>query len=209
MFPSHDQWVLTPRIIWGTLYPSFMARKKSSYRAMKKIEPAVQTLNFNFSVSAGTTEYQTLDLSQCASLVNRRFYRQGINWAVSGIKVLTTGDATTGSVTVQKLPETWVMSNSWEKGFRNWQRMNNEALSESESVRPRFLDFKIYADETHHQAGFAANLLPISAAGTFTSGEWESSKYVIPLGNQDPGDTEEFEVIAVGASYPGNSPVGS
>jgi hypothetical protein len=170
---------------------------------MKKIEPAVQTLNFNFNVAGGSTANQTLDLSQCASLVNRRFYRQGINWAVSGIKVLTTGENNTGSITVQKLPETWVMSNSWEKGFRNWQRMNNEALEESESVRPRFLDFKIYADDIHHQAGFDANLLPISSTGAFVAGEWEPSKYVIPRGPVSPGTTLEREVIAVGASYPG------
>ena len=48
--------------------------------------------------------------------------------------------------------------------------------------------------------------MPLSAAGTFTAGEWEASKYVIPLGNADPGDTEEFEVIATGASFPGNAP---
>jgi hypothetical protein len=185
-----------------------MAKKRSrnGYNKMKKIEPAVQTLTFTFADSQSGVVRKFVDLSQCASLVNRRFYRQGINWAVSSIKILSQEFA--GTVTVSKLPETWVMSNAWEKGFRNWQRMNNEALSESESVRPRFLDFKIYANSEHHSAGFGANLLPISAGGVATAGEWESSKYVIPLGNQDPGDTEEFEVIAVGASFPGNSPVG-
>jgi len=173
---------------------------------MNKIEPAVQTLNFNFSVSAGTTVNQTLDISQCASLVNRRFYRQGINWAVSGIKVLTTGENNTGSITVQKLPETWVMSNAWEKGFRAWQRMNNEALEESESVRPRFLDYKVYADELHHTAGFGANLLPLSSAGGYTPGEWQSSKMTVPFGPASPGNVTDFEIIAVGANYPGPSP---
>ncbi len=182
---------------------------------MKKIEPAAMTLNFTSeSVSGGSSEQFFIDLSQCASLINRRFYRQGLNWAVSNIKLTTSGD---GSVYIQKLPESWVMSNSWEKGFRNWQRMNNEALSESESVRPRFLDFKVFANARHHNKGFGANLLPINlstdAAGAVTvntaaEGEWVPSKFVIPLGNADPGDTEEFEVIATGASFPGNSAVG-
>ena len=133
---------------------------------MKKIEPAVQTLTFEFSVPpGGTVNDYTLDLSQCASLVNRRFYRQGINWAVSGFKMLTSSQ--TGTIAIKKLPETWIMSNSWEKGFRSWQRMNNEALEEAESVRPRFLDFKIYADSAHHQAGFAGNLLPGVLTPTF------------------------------------------
>ncbi len=167
---------------------------------MKKIEPAVETMFFTLVPNGD----QYIDLSQCASLMNRRFYRQGINWAVAGIKVLT---GTSGTITVSKLPNTWIMSNSWEKGFRNWQRMNNEALSESESVRPRFLDFKIFADATHHAAGYSGNLLPVSSdLSPAIAGEWEPSKYVIPLGNADPGDTEEFEVIATGASFPGNAP---
>ena len=54
-----------------------MARKRNSKK--RKLEPAVQTLAF--TVPSGT---QTVDISQAASLVNRRFYRQGINWVVSG-----------------------------------------------------------------------------------------------------------------------------
>ena len=132
-------------------------------RRSKKIEPAVQTMYFNYSVPAGTTQNNTIDLSQCASLLNRRFYRQGINWAVSSIKVVTSGSQT-GLLVCEKLPETWVMSNAWEKSFRSWQEMNKKALEDTESIRPRFMDFKIYADNTHHSAGFGANLLPSNDA---------------------------------------------
>ena len=174
---------------------------------MKKIEPAVQTFLVNTpAVGAGVTSTSYVDLSQVASLLNRRFYRQGINWAVSGMKIYS---GTSGQVTVSKLPETWVMSNSWEKGFRVWQRMNNEALEESESVRPRFLDFKIYADEAHHSAGFAANLLPTNVLGgtPMTAGEWAPSKVHIPTAS--PGYlAADREMIAVGASYPGNGASG-
>ena len=87
--------------------------------------------------------------------------------------------------------------------------MNNEALAETESVRPRFLDFKIYADATHHAAGFGANLLPYSASGVATLGEWEASKASIPLvspaGAFLPGETVEREFVATGANYPGIS----
>jgi hypothetical protein len=168
---------------------------------MKKIEPAVQTLTFRIPQGTSGLEKKFIDLSQCASLVNRRFYRQGVNWAVSSMKLVSTDF--TGRLVVSKLPETWIMSNSWEKGFRHWQRMNNDALEESESIRPRFLDFKIYANDEHHAAGFAANLLPESYAGTAIPGEWESSKYRIPVGPANPGQTSDREVIAVGASFPG------
>ena len=171
----------------------------------KKVEPAPLTLAFNYpTIAAGATADNYIDLSQCASLVNRRFYRQGLNWAVSGFKfALVPALATTtpqARLTVAKLPSTWTMSNAWHKGFAAWQKMNNEALQEAESVRPRFLDFKIYADSGHHIAGYAGNLLPISELAVATAGEWESSKYVIP---QPGGATNSREVVAVGASYPG------
>lgn len=183
--------------------------KRSCSKKGRNMEPAVMTMSFNFQVPTQGVTNNYLDLSQVASLVNRRFYRQGINWAVSGFKFLTSGSSV-GSIQIQKLPNTWVMSNSWEKSFRSWQRMNNEALAESESVRPKFLDFKIYADEDHHSAGFIGNLLPLSGTSTQAiPGEWSSSKISVPLvspaGAFSPGETVERELIATGASYPGAS----
>jgi len=183
------------------LYPMGMAKRKYSKRS-NKIEPAVQTLTFATpSVTAGNVGNFTIDLSQVASLVNRRFYRQGINWAVAGIKILTLAN---GNIAVSKLPNTWVLSNSWEKGMRSWSRMNREALAESPSVRPKFLDFKIYADDVHHTAGFGANLMPLSATGmAAVAGEWEPSKFNIPDSTSPAGAVYAREAIAVGSNYPG------
>jgi hypothetical protein len=170
---------------------------------MNKIEPAVMTLTLATpSPGTGVTGRSYIDLSQIASLVNRRFYRQGINWAVGGFKVTS---LQAGTVVIGKLPNTWVMSNAWEKGFRAWQRMNNDALEENESVRPRFLDFKVYADSQHHQVGFAANLMPLSLAGiAATAGEWEPSKVVVPSSTNATAATSfSRELLATGASYPG------
>jgi len=175
---------------------------------MNKIEPAVLTMLFQ--IPAGAPAVSIIDLSQSASLLNRRFYRQGVNWAVAGFKVVSpTG--VTGSMSVTKLPNTWVMSNAWEKGFRAWNRMNKEALEEAPSVRPKFLDFKIYADTQHHTAGYGANLLPLSGAGVAaTAGEWVSSKIVYPTstGAATPGIAAEMELVAVGPNYPGGGASG-
>ncbi|MDC0468567.1 hypothetical protein OAN98_06320 [Bacteroidia bacterium] len=179
-----------------------MAKRKYSKRS--KIEPAVMTVPFILPDGPATS---TIDLSQVASLINRRFYRQGINWAVAGFKVISPGNAT-GSLSIAQLPNTWVMSNAWEKSMRTWTKMNREALAETESVRPKFLDFKIYADATHHNAGYGANLLPIDFAGVpVTVGEWEPSKVVVPLTD---GSDNAFsrEMIAVGPNYPGNGASG-
>jgi hypothetical protein len=184
-----------------------MAYRRSNGKG-RKIEPAVKTMLFQIVTPATTLGEFTIDLSQCASIMNRRFYRQGINWAVSGMKVLSLNANPNTEIAVKKLPETWVMSNAWMKGFKAWQRMNDDALAETESVRPRFLDFKIYADSTHHTAGFTTNLLPLAADGgtLATLGEWEPSKVVVPTSATTSG-VSEFEMIATGGSFPGASPV--
>ncbi len=183
-----------------------MAYKKGKGKmARRKMEPASLTVTLAApSSDGGVTGKSFIDLSQIASLINRRFYRQGINWAVGGFKV---SSLKSGTVTIGKLPSTWVMSNSWEKSFRTWQAMNDEALEENESVKPRFLDFKIYANSDHHSAGFVANLLPVSFQGVVANpGEWESSKIAIPTSGAT-GNATDFELIAVGESYQGASPV--
>ena len=163
-------------------------------------------------VSSLTSKHY-IDTSQCASLLNRRFYRQGINWALAGVTAHTPGwngsgpafyTRPNGTVTLSKLPNTWVMSNAWEKGFRAWQKMNREALAEAPSVRPKFLDFKIFANASHHEKGLAANLLP---AG-YTAGEWVSSKYVVPDTTSAAGGVNNFEILGIGASFPGGGASG-
>jgi len=173
---------------------------------MSKIEPAVQTISLTIPVNPTSSVTSYVDLSQIASLVNRRFYRQGINWAVAGFKIFNV-NGVSGDVTLEKLPNTWVMSNAWEKGMRSWTRMIREATSEADSIRPRFLDFKIYADDAHHVAGSGANLLPLTLAGLATPGEWDYSTFEIPVSNADPtlpaGNSVTRDVVAVGPNYTG------
>ena len=181
-------------------------RNYSVMKRNKRMEPA--HLRFSVPLTTLTSETSSaneyLDLSQIASILNRRFYRQGLNWVVGSIKHMaqtSDGSSVTGFVGVSKLPETWVMKNAWTKGFKAWQKMNNEALAESQSVKPKFLDFKIYADADHHQAGFDANLLPFGANGNlYNPGEWQPSKIVVPTAG---AGVESRELIATGASYPG------
>ena len=174
-----------------------MARKRSMKK--RKLEPAVQTITF--VVPDGD---HTVDLSQCASLVNRRFYRQGINWVVAGFRFFKPGATPTPGtgVTISRLPNTWVMGNAWEKSFRHWQDLNKRAIEAGESLPGRFTDFKVYMDSIHHTAGKGANLLPVdSTAVSATAGEWQYSKIVVPAGTS----SLDFEMMAVGASFPGPS----
>jgi len=190
-----------------------MAKRKYSGMKRNKIEPAVQTLTFsNIQVDPNAAVVKYIDLSQVASLVNRRFYRQGINWAVGGMKLLSEGGST-GGIVIGKLPNTWVMSNAWVKGFKAWQHMISNAVEDSgmESIKGRFLDFKIFADAGHHQAGMAANLIPNDVNGgaggnsTYVQGDWLPSKYEIPASGGST-TTAKRDIIAVGPNVPGVSP---
>jgi len=207
--------------------------KRKRYSKSTKIQPAVETLTFDLgNVGLATADpgaipgHRTyyIDLSQVASLANRRFYRQGLNWAVASMKFNSTvvvpsttqpapGQSPEGAIWVQKLPNTWIMSNAWEKGFRAWTRMIKEATIEAPSVRPKFLDFKVFMDANHHDEGVSANLLPAVSGspvsiGSFTPatrGEWDYSTYEIPVSNADPtlpaGNSVTRDVVAIGGNY--------
>ncbi len=164
-----------------------MAKRKYSMTKPKKLQPAVQTIYFTKTLSANAQETMYLDLSQIASIMNRRFYRQGINWAVAGFKMLT--DSSSG-ITISKLPNTWVTSNAWEKAFRAWNKQQMEAIEDAgaESAIARFRDFKVFAD-TDHVDKYIANGLDLNAtnvlpedlsATVYGTGEWEPSQIVVP-----------------------------
>ncbi len=180
-----------------------MARRKARIPQGKKIQPAVKTILLN--APAGSAH--TVDLSQCASLLNRRFYRQGLNWAVAGFTFITAA-STTGTITVAKVPDTWVASNSWEKGFRHWLKMNNEAMDGTESIKPKFMDFKVYMDNIHHNAGVGNNLTPLMGdpATALTLGTWDMSSVTFPTSTATSNATD-YEIVWTGGSYPGAAPV--
>jgi hypothetical protein len=137
--------------------------------------------------------------------MNRRFYRQGLNWAVAGFKLFTS-DGGNGFFRISKLPNTWVTSNAWEKAFRAWNKQQMDAIKDAgaESAVARFRDFKVFADVAHVTAGFSANLLPGSAAHNFTPGEWQESIIVLPNVTADASGSEvdpaEYTLHMVGVN---------
>ncbi len=175
-----------------------MAKRTKMIHKPRKIEPAVKKIFFN--VPLVSTKY--LDISQVASIVNRRFYRQGLNWAVAGMR-LHTAPTTSGTVNVFKIQDTWPASNAWEKSFALWNQMNDQVLDDQPSIKPRFHDFKIHMDGTHVGNQFSQNLIPYveNAAGTQTQyleGEWTRSLLEIP-NDGAPGVTNAYALMMHGA----------
>ncbi len=185
-----------------------MARRTSN-----KIQPAVLTIPLVAQAAPNVLTTKYIDLSQIASLMNRRFYRQGINWAVAGFK-FTAGHNTitpSGVVYVNKLPNTWVTSNAWEKAFRAWNKQQMDTVEESgaESAVARFRDFKIHANTEHVDVGFGNNWLPDG----YLQGEWESSLIVMPNLLPDASgsliEPREYKLHMVGDNFHSASPLGS
>lgn len=167
------------------------------------MEPAPLTWTFTgFTVPTSGTQNWYFDLSQIASIVNRRFYRQGLNWAVAGFKVIS-ASGSNGSIVVSKVPNTWVASGAWEKSMRAWLTQQDEALERLDDPAPaRFRDFKILLDEAHVAQYVAAgsdlnatNQLPPGAL----PGEWEASQIVIP-NDGGVGITNEYNLHMVGSN---------
>lgn len=182
---------------------------------MARIQPAQKTLTF--ALGEGGTAY--IDLSLAASIANRRFYRQGLNWAVSGFTIFASGVSQT--VGIYKIPDTWVAYNAWVKGFSLWREMNDQVLDVEESIAGRYSDFKIYMDRDHyervHEDPFQADvssssgktvlpvvrnsgsgnlILPTMVDGGNPTCEWDASQYTFP----DPvdGTSESFCTHMVG-----------
>jgi len=160
---------------------------------MPKMDPAPLTFNIPLpAVTTNRTKY--IDLSQVASILNRRFYRQGLQWAVQGFTLHTI--AGSGSLDIARIPSTWTAANGWMKAMSAWNKQQMDAIEDAgaESAVARFRDFKVFADEKHVSNGYSANLLPgVKDANALTPGwviaspgEWEASQIVLPNSVLDP-----------------------
>lgn len=110
---------------------------------MKKMDPAVTRLWFHIDPN-NTRNY--VDLSLAASAANRRFYRQGLRWAVAGMS-LHTGSSTTGDFDVSKVPDSWVAKNAFEKSKALWLESQDQVLDDQPSIKARYRDFKVFLDQ--------------------------------------------------------------
>lgn len=114
-------------------------------------------MNLSFTATANGTNY--IDLSRAASIVNRRFYRQGLNWSVAGFTVTATGTTTApGSVTICKVPTTYVAYNAWVKSKAMWDKMNDQVLDSEEGIEGRYADFKVYLNQGMKNAPTQTNI---------------------------------------------------
>lgn len=135
-------------------------------------------LSFN-TVSLKPQRY--VDIAQCLSIINRRSYRQGMNYAVAKVEVFSPDGGNLGIFTV---PTTWVADNATTKAYKHWEKQRQEVLDEQPSMKAKWSDFKVFMDATHAVAGVADNLTPVNMSATpalYLLGDWDASEMVFPV----------------------------
>ena len=169
----------------------------------RKLHPAPMSLYYQIGDSTDTY----IDLAKDLSNINRRFYRQGMNYAVAGFRFGYNRSSQSDSVNVaiQTLPTTWVVGAAWHKFFAAWQNQQNEALDaiDGENMKGRWNDFKIYWNSAHKAAG---SLVPTTPGGFLLTpqtphaeGEWNYSQIVTPvLESDDASGEKEFYLGMLG-----------
>jgi len=187
-----------------------MAKRKHSKN--KKIQPAPTRMWFRIDCD-NTSNY--IDISLAASAMNRRFYRQGTNWAVAGMTLHTQN--TTGIVEVSKVPDTWMARNSHTKAKELWFKANDQVLDDEPSIKAKYNDFKISLDSDmvrntiqsgNDAAADGEIMMPVDSGDAVTKyGEWVYSVFQIPdqggsnppiekgLHMVGPDDTDSFGLI--------------
>jgi len=186
-----------------------MARRSKT----RKLQPAVMKLHFAFA----TNSTNFVSISEATSRLNRRFMRQGLNWAVANVRVTTqpaTATSVGSSCYVNTIPHTWTVANAWNKAYHAWKDQQDHAIEEAglESAVARFRDFKIAADIDHDITNNASPITmgPGTTLGPYPAGlilgatvlpaeEWLPSEVAIP-NDGAPGVTNEYRLHMVGAS---------
>ncbi len=181
-----------------------MAGANLPAKKYKKTSPTQTRLSFELSGDSGQ-DY--IDIAKALSIINRKFYRQGVYYYVNSIEVYNNEQ---GVVDLYTLPDNWVTKNSWNRGFAVFQKMN--ALTNSpltNGIRPKYHDFKVHMTSTMQSAGSAnPSLHNVAGAGTeHTADDWVYSTMVSADsdGDIDPQnpqqlnqEADDFEVHMIG-----------
>lgn len=156
------------------------------------MQPAQTVLSYE--VPNGTSY---LDIAEGLSQVNRRAYRQGMEYAVGKVTFTFLGNPQVVSsvrLGVYTAGNTWVVHNAWKKAFSVWMKQQRDARRAiGQSAKPTWEDFKVYLDDAHR----AGTKLVVAAGdgGAVGTGEWDYSKLVVEA---DDNSIQEWYLHLIG-----------
>lgn len=157
--------------------------------AKKSKTPAMRYLRYELTNSGtpGTETSHFIDLAKDLSAVNRRLYRQGRDYHVKRISIVSSNTnslapgTNAGKISFSTAHNTWVTRNAWRRGFETKQAMDKMAMKTmGQSAKPTFDDFKVYLSNDHRTGTVLA---PKDNGGNdVQAGEWVYSVFVSPDG---------------------------
>lgn len=165
--------------------------------AKKTKTPALRYLRYEMTMSGspGTEVSAFIDLSRDLSRVNRRLYRQGRDYHVKKITIVSANTPNGGNrISFSTVHDTWVTRRAWKRGFETYKMMQKEATHQiSGDVKGTWDDFKVYLSPDH-RTGTKMNPLD-NGGNAWDAGEWTYTKLVTPDGTTG---TDEFELTLIG-----------
>ncbi len=159
----------------------------------KTLTPAHRYLRYELTNSGtpGTETSHFIDLARDLSRVNRRLYRQGRDYHVKRISIVSSNTnqlapgndaaSSAGRISVSTALNTWVTRNAWKRGFQLYQKMNKAAMAGTTSdIKGTYADFKVYL---HSDMTSGTVLDPKDNGGNnYQAGDWDYSEFVSPDG---------------------------
>lgn len=158
--------------------------KKRSSSKKAKLTPAVRHLRFELTTS-GTPDTETshyIDLAQALSKVNRRMYRQGRDYHVKKISIVSSNTPNGGNrLSAATMGEGWVSQQAWKRAFQVFSQMNKEATENvSGRIAGTWADFKVWLSYEMQTGNI---LQPLDNGGNnYNTGDWDYSQLVTPDG---------------------------
>ncbi len=147
------------------------------------------------SETPGTETSHFIDLAKDLSMVNRRLYRQGRDYHVKKITVISSNTPNLGNrISASVIPGNWVSRQAWKRGFKVWKTMDKNAGENiSGDILGTWSDFKVYM--TNDMRG-GTKLVPIDNGNNqYLIDEWRYTDYVSPDGTTS---ADSFEIYMLG-----------
>jgi len=175
------------------------AKKSSSKRSRSsaKKQPAMRYLRYELTNSGtpGTETSHFIDLARDLSRTNRRLYRQGRDYHVKRITLVSSNTPNgENRVSFSTIPASWVTQQAWKRGMKTFTLMNKEATHNlTNDLSATWADFKVYMSNDH-RTGTA--LTPKdNGSNDAQGGEWTYSTYISPDGTTS---SDAFKIHMLG-----------
>lgn len=159
-------------------------------------------IRLNLIHTGESEDFHYIDIGRHLSAMNRRLYRQGMQYHVANVQVHDSQGST--YLKFCTLPNTWTTKAAWRKAFKVWKQQRAVAQSGGSNFSGKWSDFKVYFNNDMRTDPDIVDHID-NEDGQLAYGEWDYSKMFI--GDDDGADVDSFDLHMMGANN-GSLPTG-